>query len=262
MFSKNKYSLFYVTFGRFFKVGIFLLLFTNCGTIIEQKAVKNKVLEPEKRFIFIRHGITPWDWRMLAKGPQDLALSPEGEEHVSQLSKFLKNRGVFPTQIISSKLKRCIQTSTILKDVMKNSSSITTLKDLNEIYYGDFSQKKAASEEIVREYDEKVRKNEMTEEEARRNVLQKIQLLPAPSDAEPWAEFKKRIEPTLDGILKIEENNTFIISHGMVIKEYLKSRGFGLIAESWAKQGNDRGAVIVTCSLDGKIKKVEVINYK
>jgi hypothetical protein len=33
-------------------------------------------------------------------------------------------------------------------------------------------------------------------------------------------------------------------------------------AEAWARQGNDRSAVIVTCSLDGKIKKVEVINYK
>ena len=69
--------------------------------------------------------------------------------------------------------------------------------------------------------------------------------------------LKKRIEPILDGILKDEANNTVIISHGTVIKEYLKSRGFGLIAESWTKQGNDRGAVIVTCSLKGKIKKTK-----
>eukprot|EP01132_Coremiostelium_polycephalum_P003053 gene3053-3818_t len=255
--NKNIYLLFYLNASRLFRAGILLLLFANCAPKIQQKTVQQ-----EKDFILIRHGITPWNWRMLAEGPQNLSLNSEGQEHIRRLSETLKTRGIFPAKIISSTLIRCMETTQILKKIMNSEQEPIYTDVLEEKYYGDFSQIKEASEQIVKKYDDQVKGLTLSENEARKQVLIEIQKVGTPSDAEEWSVFKKRIELNIDKILQTEGNGTFIISHGMVIKEFLKYKGLDALADIWLKQGNDRSAVILTCSMDGVVRKAKLVNYK
>ena len=153
----------------------------------------------------------------LLEGPMDLPLNAKGKEEITQLTQEfekLRDSNGFPTCIFHSSLQRCIETGHILKEKL----SITTIKqvnDLQEVYRGDWSKL---------ESEEKVKANAFLKEK-KYVELSTIKV----EDAEDWKEFLKRIKIAVDQCLEPDEFPfPIIVTHGQVVKEFLKSKAFSI----------------------------------
>lgn len=168
-------------------------------------------LEQKKTFYFVRHGITDWTIDTLFDGPQDLPLSSKGQEDiinmVASFKKFEGSSEEFPTSILHSHLKRCVETSQILQ----KSLVIQMLKQidgLHEIYRGDWSKLDITQKEEAKSY-------------LKLREYQKLYEIKVP-DAEEWPAFLKRIEKVIPTCLQTDLKHPIIVTHGQVIKEFLK----------------------------------------
>lgn len=89
------------------------------------------------RLIIARHGNTFAAGEMPRRvGTTDLPLAQSGLEQGKQLGSYLKNNGLVPDIIFSSKLKRALQTAEQAQYSMKTSLAIQTSEIFNEIDYG------------------------------------------------------------------------------------------------------------------------------
>lgn len=200
-----------------------------------------------KRFIFLRHGITDWNWRMIPDGPKDWSVSEAGKRRIRSITESLYKKGIKPSRIITSPLKRCIATATIIHEKFSSPKlpAILVLDQLQEIYYGDWSlERQKEAREIIREAVLKVAASEITEEEAREDVFMKIGKLENPLDAEPWESFIERVQG-IDKILAEQPDSTFLVGHGVAIEEYLKLKGFLQVAKNWQRKGDHRPYIVV-----------------
>jgi broad specificity phosphatase PhoE len=141
---------------------------------------------------------------------------------------------------------------------------ITKDRRLREIYHGDWSMDPALRgrvKGVVDEYDEKIRNGQIDEHTGRNAVLSKMHSLGRPSDAETWEGFVGRAKG-LDKVLDSLPSGTWIVSHGMVMKEYMK-HGFG--KEKFAKyiepkwKGEAR-PLIRACYYNHQIVKAKVVD--
>eukprot|EP01084_Bolivina_argentea_P035347 65580_1 len=177
-----------------------------------------------KRFVFVRHGITNWDFDMIKEGPLDLNLNKQGIIDVEdKANKLLYQYAIKPQVIISSPLKRCVETADIFADNCKiDQPPLLLSANLEEIYRGDFSiEHKKSIEKIMQDGYSKQNENDWSEEKLRTHVFINIGKLPQPSDAEQWSDFKQRVI-NLEQLLYSQPTDTLIVSHGVVIKELIK----------------------------------------
>jgi probable phosphoglycerate mutase len=138
---------------------------------------------PLKRFIFIRHGDTNWNIKLLKSGPKDYGLNNLGKQQALNAAENIKKYvQAFPEiqfKILSSTLSRAKETAEIIGKY--NSLSILFDDKLNERYYGDHS------------------KNEITDQESLEN-------------------FHKRVNLIIKDILSSNQEQLIIVSHQGVFK--------------------------------------------
>jgi len=208
--------------------------------------------DPEKdnqvrQFVFMRHGITEWNWRMIPDGPKDWGVSEAGKRHIKSIVESLDQKGIRPTRIIASPLKRCIETADIVYKIFSSLKlpAVQIWEQLRELYHGDWSlERQEEAKKIISAAARKFDASEITEEEARETVFMGIGQLESPLDAEPWESFIQRVQG-FDNILAEQPDRTFVIGHGTAIEEYLKFKGLVQLARDWQKTGDHRPCIIM-----------------
>jgi broad specificity phosphatase PhoE len=225
-----------------------------------KQETKEKEQEIVKKIFFIRHGATDWDWRNIAEGPQDLDLNNKGRKHIVSIAELLRQEKIINPTILTSELKRCIQSAEIIQQQFK-STDITRVKDLNEIYYGDFSkepEKKTQLSEIIAKLEE-----EKDDKEARHKVRQAVQEMDKPTNAEDFDKtFMPRIQKCINQIIEKSPSSAIIIvSHGRVIEEYLKDRFQSQedIINSWSQKTNNRPPILLEIKRDGSLSSIKLL---
>lgn len=148
----------------------------------------------QKKFYFVRHGMTEWNQKQLCQGLKDIELNEAGRCEAHQLSEFLAS---FPfSSIYTSPLKRALETAQIIHAKLPN-SQLQVVDDLKERNWGKLEGISSA---------EMYRIEEMEENES--------YSLPDES-IEPRDAFKMRILSGLNHALGAEEP-PLIVSHGRV----------------------------------------------
>jgi len=88
----------------------------------------------------IRHGETDWNGKYLFQGHSDTALNKTGRRQAGYIGKWMKSRKV--GAIISSDLKRAVETARIIKKRASIKAPVETVKGLRERDYGNLEGKR------------------------------------------------------------------------------------------------------------------------
>ena len=220
----------------------------------------------QKKFYFVRHGITDWDISLLPDGPLNLHLNQNGIDDITQKpDELILKHGVHPKIILTSPLTRCRETAKIFQD-KHDSALILECSELQEIYRGDWSiEHSNAIKTILKDATLKQKENNWSQEKKTAYIFVEIGKLQQPKDAEKWSDFKDRVK-NVERIIHTQPNETLIISHGVVIKEFLKylyqqkseeeQKKIQELLGKWRAYGNNRPLIILT------IDNNEQINIK
>jgi broad specificity phosphatase PhoE len=127
-------------------VSIFFLLPLNVN------ATEVDATETKGTFYFVRHGITDWNMDTLLDGPQDLLLNERGKSDIQALATVFEKLGPssenFPTSILYSSLKRCVQTMEIVQEKL-SINKLEKFDDLKEVYRGDWSKLEGETKDLA-----------------------------------------------------------------------------------------------------------------
>lgn len=210
-------------------ISIFLLL------PIHVNACEVDTTETKGTFYFVRHGITDWSMDHLLDGPQDLPLNEKGKSDIQELATVFEKLDPsfenFPTSILYSSLKRCVQTMKILREKLPINKS-EAFEGLKEVYRGDWSKLEGEAKD-----------NAIKLLKAKDYVeLAKIKI----DDAEEWPAFLERIEKTIGGCLKHDPKHPIIVTHGQVVKEFLKLKKCWLPEIEFKWKGDTRSPLKVS----------------
>lgn len=94
-------------------------------------------VEPgQSHLAFVRHGQTDWNAEGLLQGGTDVPLNDHGRLQAHETAKLLKSNGPWDV-IVSSPLKRALETAKILADELGCDQHIKTYTELKERSYGD-----------------------------------------------------------------------------------------------------------------------------
>ncbi|APF40786.1 histidine phosphatase family protein [Neomicrococcus aestuarii] len=94
-------------------------------------------VEPgQSHLAFVRHGQTDWNAEGLLQGGTDVPLNDHGRLQAHETAKLLKSNGPWDV-IVSSPLKRALETAKILADELGCNQHIKTYTELKERSYGD-----------------------------------------------------------------------------------------------------------------------------
>ncbi len=198
-------------------------------------------------------------------------MNEAGKKHIIKLAQELSTEGIVPAKIFTSTLKRCIETTENIQEVFREERRVllesAKREGLKEFYHGDWSKEKREwVEDMIAEQKKKFKSIEDKVErkkvktEAKRELSMKLSTDGnRPGDAEKREAFEARIRQEFDEILEKESNNTFIVSHGGVIKKYLTYKKIfdGEISNKWI--GDNRPALILTRIPDGELKFIRFI---
>lgn len=149
---------------------------------------------------FVRHGETEHNKNKCYYGSIDVNITNRGILQAEKGAEVLKNINF--SKVYSSELKRTAQTASILlKDKQYN---LIQDKRINELDFGVFEGK--SHEEIKERYSEewKLWCDDW------KNFI--------PPEGESYIEFYTRIKNFMNDILKLNEDNVLIVTHGGVIR--------------------------------------------
>ncbi|GME75564.1 unnamed protein product [[Candida] boidinii] len=98
------------------------------------------------KLILVRHGQSEWNEKNLFTGWVDVKLSPTGEKEAARAGELLKESGLHPDILFTSKLSRAIQTANIALD-KADRLFIPVIRSwrLNERHYGALQGKDKAA---------------------------------------------------------------------------------------------------------------------
>lgn len=190
----------------------------------------------ENVFYFVRHGITDWSMDKLLEGPQDLPLNAEGIADIAKLSTTFRSLSSDqPTSILYSKFRRCKETMEILSEglgIIKTQE----FAGLEEVYRGDWSKLDGDTKNIA---------NHLLIE---KNYIG-LEAIVVP-DAEKWDSFIVRSENAILGCLQYDQKSPIVVTHGQVVKTFLKRKGCwsDSIEAKW--KGDYRAPIKVTYKTD------------
>lgn len=91
-------------------------------------------------FYLVRHGATENNRKSLTMGHIDTPLTEEGVKNATVLAKKLK--GIAFDKIYCSDLGRCFRTAHIIKETVNLKPELTPVKDLREVNFGIYANKK------------------------------------------------------------------------------------------------------------------------
>jgi broad specificity phosphatase PhoE len=164
-------------------------------------------------FYFVRHGRTDWNPEMLKFGPQDLHLNKYGIEEATQACEVIQRLSIKPDFIITSDLKRTIDTATILSkchSLGKNDFDVVIDGRLNERSFGTWSDLYVKIEPLFKNLDVVNNPNFM-------RPFMKVVEENLPTDGETKPQFFSRVITDFADILEENiENEVVIVAHGEV----------------------------------------------
>ncbi|MGC5326167.1 histidine phosphatase family protein [Brevibacillus sp. SYSU BS000544] len=154
------------------------------------------------RLIWVRHGETDANRAGRYVGHLDPSLNETGVRQINQLRRLLADES--PTALFTSDLRRCVETSEVLKRTWEIKPKITA--SLREISFGEWEGNT---------YDEIMQENPEAANKWYDNPFDH-----APPDGETLAQFGERIDQWLNWLLTICPNDAtiLIVSHGGVIR--------------------------------------------
>jgi len=184
------------------------------------------------KIIFIRHGQTDWNAKMIYCGSSDVCLSQKGRAQVRELKKVFLNQGV--DKIYCSNKKRALETAKIIFGKEK----IVELEDLREMHFGVFEG--LTYKQIQKKYPQ-----------AYKRWLHDPFSVTIPK-GENLKDFKKRILQAVRKIMRSEKGKTVaVVCHGGAISIFLthlqKSKEF------WRQIPSSASVSVVECQ-NGKTK--------
>jgi broad specificity phosphatase PhoE len=142
-----------------------------------------------KPFYFLRHGETDWNKKQIYMGSQDIPLNEEGQKQATTVYPYIKQEKI--THIVSSPLKRALQTATMINEQMQ--LPLTIIQELQECSFGIWEGRSHNDGDFIEQWMNGVH----------------------PKDGEPRSVFENRVMYGLEKALEIDEN-VLIVSHGGV----------------------------------------------
>lgn len=151
----------------------------------------------------LRHGETEQNLKRFYYGNLDVDITSKGIKQIEYISNKIKN--VTFDKIYASNMKRAVYSASIIA----GNKDITCIKDkrLNEMNLGVFEGK--SYEDIQREYPLEFQKWS----DDWKNY--------APPKGESYIEFYERVKEFFREILKLENENILLVTHGGVIRSIL-----------------------------------------
>ena len=144
-----------------------------------------------KKFLFARHGQSVGNAQGLLQGDADYPLTSLGMKDAEKLANRIMKTEHGITKIISSDLKRCVETATVVAGILNLPVETSVL--LREVSFGSLQDQKITDiQQIVGSED-----------------INKWLMFA--SDAEPKISIKYRIKKTLENL----EGGELLISHGI-----------------------------------------------
>lgn len=156
-----------------------------------------------KTLYLIRHGETEWNDQWRLQGQRDIPLSSKGILQAKKAAESLQNKDI--DVIYCSDLSRAVQTAEIISAGRKGGEiQVYKTKKLREISFGDWEGKKF--EEISQQ-----------EKEHYLRWLQDPVSCAVPG-GESMDAVKQRVMHFVEGILKNNDKNIMVVSHGGPVK--------------------------------------------
>lgn len=179
------------------------------------------------KIILCRHGQSIWNKENKFTGWSDISLDNVGINQSYQVFHKLKNNNLIPDYIYTSKLKRSIHTSLIIRNNFNSSPKLKTRFELNERNYGEL--------EGVNRNDAKLKYGE----ENIKNIREKLNYLPNFRNNIPlldnisynfnkYGESNNMVKKRVDLLWKddlnymIDNNLILIVSHKNVLRLLMK----------------------------------------
>ena len=180
------------------------------------------------KIILCRHGESIWNKQNRFTGWSNISLTDNGIDQSYNIFNKLKNHNLSPDMIYTSKLKRAIYTSLLIRQNFDNIPDIKTRWELNERHYGDL-------EGMNRDYAKSYYGKENI-----KNVREKLEYLPIFKNKIPLLDYENKniihkgesnnmIKKRVDNLWKNEINNLLennklllIVSHKNVLRILIK----------------------------------------
>lgn len=179
------------------------------------------------KIILCRHGQSIWNKENKFTGWTDIGLSNVGINQSYQIYHKLKNNNLIPDYIYTSKLKRSIHTSLIIRSNLNNLPKLKTRFELNERHYGQLEG--VNRDKAILKYGK----------ENIKNIREKLNYLPNFKNNLPLLDYeniyniitgesnnmvKKRVDNLWDNELNNMMNNNLllIVSHKNVLRLLMK----------------------------------------
>ncbi|GAB2895304.1 histidine phosphatase family protein [Neomicrococcus lactis] len=102
----------------------------------QDQAVQNEDVQEASGLAFVRHGQTDWNAEGLLQGGTDVPLNDHGRLQAHDTAQLLKKAGPWDV-IVSSPMKRALETAKILAEELGCDHHIKTYAELKERSYGD-----------------------------------------------------------------------------------------------------------------------------
>ena len=149
--------------------------------------------------ILIRHGSTDYNEKKLVQGWTDIPLNREGRNQIYSLCKKICLINTKWDAVISSDLKRALESGEILADFF--SIPLFTYKGLRERKYGEYEGLSLSKVHELREVNDQI----------------------SEKGGETKQEFLNRISHVMKNLNDLfEEKNIIVLTHGAFIKNYAR----------------------------------------
>ena len=178
----------------------------QCSILSEERL---RIKPSVNRFYFLRHGVSDWNPKMLALGPQDLSLNAVGVEQVIDAVSVLKEKKI--DRIITSHLRRCYESAVIISEGL-GKIPIEIDFDLEERRFGNWSNDPVKIQRLIDQVE--------AGPSFFKQVAHIIESM-LPLDAESKEEFTLRVVDYFNR-LDVHGENVLIISHGCLRSDLIK----------------------------------------
>lgn len=198
---------------------IFLFLLNVMSIFSEVRALNLG----HKRMVWVRHGTTDWNWRMMGEGVKDLPINEEGVEYIRRVSRVLIDSNIEPKLIFCSPLLRCLNTAEIIQREYEKAKGIhlkvVIEKALSGPNYGYWDTKENSQ---VQQLVKRIEKMDLTEADSKRMLTEKMRQIPI-RGREEVQDFRQRVFQAAVNAQKQSDGDILLVSHGSSSEEFINA---------------------------------------
>lgn len=178
-----------------------------------------------RRLVWVRHGSTDWNWRMMGGGVRDLPINKEGEEYVGFVARAIVKAGIEPEFISSSPLLRCINTAEIIqKEYSEGKGKVLPIIVNKGLSGPDFGHWQVESDSQISLIIKEIEKLGLSDADSKKILVDRMRSIPI-SGQEDLQDFRKRIYGAVVDIAAQTRGDVVLIGHGSSCEEFLNFLG-------------------------------------